>query len=164
MTAVHPGGHLRPPGGGGACVLRGTDRADPDVAFGEVLTPTSDVEVTRLTLIGARNVEVASAVVVPVVPDADGGSTVLGDALWPLSSADRAGLSLDWDRSRELAGARLTAGSTENLILQVHAPDPAVDASWSGLRITYRTAGVRWAQTIDETLVVPGGSTCPDVG
>ena len=164
VTAVHPGGHLSPPAGAGVCALRGTDPAHPDVAFGTVLTPTSDVELTGLTLVDARNVEAASAAVVPIVPDADGGSTVLGTMLWPLSSADRAGLTLDWDGRRDLEGARLTAGTAENLILQVHATDPAVDASWSAFRITYRTAGVRWVQTFDLTLLVPGGATCPGAG
>lgn len=164
-TAVHPGGQLGPPTSAGLCVTRSAGPADGDIAIGAALEPTSDVELTGLTLVGDQNVEVLDASVVPVVAGPDGGTAIVGATAWPLTSADRAGLTLDWDRERGLDGARLAAGTTENLVLHVRVTDPAAAASWSAFRVTYRTAGARWAETFDLTLLVPAGNAaCPDAG
>lgn len=162
VTAVHPGGHLSPPEDGTVtvCATRAGGPADGDVAFGAVLEPTSDVELTGLTLVGATNV-VVDATVVPVVHGSDGGYTTVGAMHWPLSSADRAGLTLEWSSERDLAGAHLTAGVTEDVVLRVHADDAAAQASWSAIRVTYRTAGAHWAQTFHQGLIIPAGTaTC----
>lgn len=159
VTAVHPGGHLGPAGDGtvAICATRTGGPAGGDVAVGAVLEPTADAELTGLTLVGATNL-VADATVAPVVHSSDGSSTVLGAMHWPLSSADRAGLTLDWDGERALSGAHLTAGVAEDVVVHVHADDPEVPASWSAIRITYRAEGAHWAQTIRQALVVPAGT------
>ncbi len=164
VVPAHSGQDLGAAGPVAVCVARDGDPAERDAVIGApALRASRDLRITAVRLVDPTNVALADTIVVPVVQGPDGGYTLFGAQRgWPLSDAERAGLTVDWAAERPAVGAALTPDVEEAMALHVQVGDPARDASYAGFEVEYRMLATRWVQGYPHAFLMPGGlATCP---